>query len=99
MSKILEELYYGNIRPDTGAYEKNSSFAKTAQLKKNNYEKLIAALSASEKDLLDKFMDASGEMEGLVRYDTFTYAFKLGALLMVETFMGAGQITGDDEVL
>ena len=37
MSKILEELYYGNIRPDTGAYEQNTSFAKTAQLKKSNY--------------------------------------------------------------
>lgn len=38
--------------------------------------------------------DAQGEMEEITRYGTFTYALKFGILLMIEIFMGKGEITG-----
>ena len=33
MESILEELYYGNIRPASRTYGQNSTFVQTARLK------------------------------------------------------------------
>lgn len=94
MASILEELYSGNIRPDSRMYGQDSPFVQAARLKHDNLEKLMAALDDSEKELFEKYCDAQGEIEGITRYDTFTYALKFGILLMVEVFMGKGEITG-----
>ena len=94
MSSIFEELYYGNIHPYDRVYSQDSHYSRLAQLKRINYEKLVATLDESEKDLLEKYIEAEFEQNGIVCYDTFTYAIKLGIMLMAETFAGAGQVTG-----
>lgn len=95
MQSILEELYYGNIRPDSRRYGQDSPFVEAARLKSANLDKLMAKLDDPEKDLFEKYCDAQAEIEGITRYDTFTYALKLGILLMTEVFMGNGDITGE----
>jgi hypothetical protein len=45
--------------------------------------------------LFDAYCDAQGEIEGIARHDTFTYALSFGILLMAEVFMGAGDIIGE----
>jgi len=97
MTSILEELYLGNIRPDSRMYGQDSHFVQAARLKHDNLEKLMAALNDSEKELFEKYCDAQGEIEGITRYDTYTYALKFGILLMVEVFMGKGEITGGED--
>ena len=95
MGSILEELYCGNIRPDTKTYGQDSPFVKLARLKSKNLDKLMTVLDDSEKELFEKYCDAQGEIEGITRYDTFTYALKFGVMLMVEIFMGNEEITGE----
>ena len=96
MSSILEELYSGNIRPDSRMYGKDSPFVEAARLKAKNLEKLMATLNDSEKELLEKYCDAQGEAESITRYDTFTYALKFGMLLMIEVFMGKDEIIKEE---
>ena len=98
MSSILEELYFGNIRPDSGIHRQNSPYAKAVRLRHSSYEKLVSSLNESEKELLEKYLDAAGETEGARLYDTFTYAFKFGALLMLEVLAGSGQVTGEGKI-
>lgn len=98
MRSILEELYNGNIRPDTKRYGQDSPFVEAARLKHKNLEKLMATLNDSEKEVFEKYCDAQGDIEGITRYDTYTYALKFGVLLMAEIFMGRGEITGEDGV-
>ena len=95
MQSVLEGLYYGNIRPDTKRYGQDSPFVEAARLKSKNLEKLMAMLNDSEKELFEKYCDAQGEIEDITHYDTFNYALKFGVLLMVEIFMGRGDITGE----
>ena len=98
MPSVLEELYYGNVCPDVKYYQQDSPFVEAARLKNVNLEKLIASLNDTEKEIFDKYCDAQSDIEGISRYANFTYGFKLGVLLMVETFMGRGEITGEETI-
>jgi hypothetical protein len=87
--KILEELYWGNICPDSKVYKPDSLFVQAAKLRTRNLEKLMAVLDESEKELFEGYCDAQSDIESIIRYDTFTYALKFGILLMVEIFAEA----------
>jgi len=99
MRSVLEELYRGNIRPDSQVYSQDSPFVQAAKLKDRNLTKLMDRLDDSGKDLFEKYCDAQGEIEGITRYGTFTYALKFGVLLMAEIFMNGGEVIGEDEEL
>ena len=87
MQSILEELYMGNIGFDTRYYSKGSSYAKAARRKFDSMEKLEAMLDDAGKELFDEYCDARGEIEGIVRYDTYMDAVKFGVQLMAEVLM------------
>ena len=86
MKSILEELYFGSIHQNFELHAKDPAYAEASQLKEINYEKLLDMLNESEKERFEKFLDADGELKGIEHYNTFTYAFKFGALLMIEIF-------------
>ena len=93
--QILEELYHGNIRPDVKFYGKDSPFVELARLREGIREKLLESLNESEKEQFEKFNDAQAEIDSITRYEKFTYGFKLGVLLMIETFTGIdGVVSG-----
>jgi len=95
MQSILEQVYCGNICSDSKRYSPYSPFVEAAHLKSRNLDKLMERLDDSEKELFEKYCDAQLEIEGITRYDTFTYALKFGILLMAEVFMGKEEITGE----
>ena len=88
MKSILEELYAGNIRPDSRIYEKDSPFVKVAHVKKESLDKLMETMNEIQKELFETYTDAQGEIEGITRYDTFIYSFILGSSLMMEILVG-----------
>ena len=96
---ILEELYCGNIRPDARVYPQNSPFAEAAKLKNRNLDKLMSVLNESEKETFEKYCDAQSDIESITRYDTYTYALKLGILLMIEIFTGKSEVVSEAEIL
>lgn len=95
--KILEELYFGNIRPDVKFYGTDSPFVQLAQLRQKNRENLLSTLNENEKEAFDKFNDAQAEIDDMTRYQKFTYGFRLGVLLMAESFTGIGELVNDHE--
>lgn len=90
---MLEELYDGNIRPDVKFYSEDSPFVELARLREKNRENLLEHLSEKEKETFEKFNAAQSEMDDIVRYQKFSYGFRLGVLLMTEVF------TGEDELV
>ncbi len=90
--QILEELYYGNIRPDVKFYGQDSPFAELIYLREKNWEKLMESLNEQEKETLEKFNDAEAEIDAITRYQKFSYGFRLGVLLMAETFTNSGEL-------
>jgi len=96
MSKIIEELFNGNICPYGGTYAQDSPYVQAARLKARNYEMLMETLGDAEKELFDKYSGADADMEGIRHYDTFSYALKFGILLMAEVFTGKSEVTGEE---
>jgi len=95
--KILEELYYGNIRPDVKFYGKDSPFIELARLREKNRENLLKSLNESEKETFEKFNDEQSEIDDITHYQKFTYGFRLGVLLMAETFIGKDELVDSYE--
>jgi len=92
MQSIMKELYYGNIRPDSKFYAKDSPFVKAAHIKRDCMEKLGTTLDDTEKELLEKYIEAQSEIESIVDYDIFSFALRFGILLMAEIFTKGGGI-------
>ncbi len=96
MKSIIEELYYGNIHGDSRIYAKDSAFVQAAKRKLEHMSALNEILDGQGKEEFDKYCDAQGDIESITRYDTFTYALKLGILLMTEVFMTSSEVVGED---
>jgi len=94
---ILEELYYGNIRPDVKFYSKDSPFVELARLREKNRENLLKTLNEDEKEAFEKFDATQSEMDDITHYQKFTYGFRLGVLLMAETFTGKDELVDSYE--
>ena len=50
-----------------------------------HHENLFHTLTDEQKVIFEKFTDCWGEYEGLVEEAIFTYAFKLGMRMAIET--------------
>ena len=75
---ILEDLYLGDIRPNERGFKRNSQYAKALD------DELTALLNERAKKLFEDFMDAQREVTVLTDCETFCYAFKLGAKIMLD---------------
>jgi len=90
VSSILEELYKGNIGFDSWNYGKDSPFVKAAQKKVENMTALAETLDDSQKELLDGYIEAQGDIEAITRYDTYVASLKFGILLILEVLAKGG---------
>ena len=84
MKSILEELYYGNVCPQTDSVIPDE---KTEQLKgfiAYHHTNLSSTLTDKQKEIFDKFNDCVSELTDINDRETFEYAFKLGARIAIE---------------
>ena len=79
---ILENLWYGNIRPVEEFVDGNAEYRNLLRLVGNNREKLEATLSSEQAELFEKFYTAVNEMNSISE----TAAFKYGFCLAIELF-------------
>ena len=82
--QILEDLYLGDIRPNERFFKRNSQYAKALDEVVKVGDALTAKLDEDEKKLFEDFMDAQREVTVLTDCETFCYAFKLGAKIMLD---------------
>ncbi len=85
---VLEELWYGNIRPWEQFAESNDEIKKLIGLMGKNREKLRNTLTETEKDLLSAYDDCLNELNAMAEREIFVQAFRLGGRIMLETVVG-----------
>jgi hypothetical protein len=90
MSNTLEELYKGNIIFEGFDYDKDSPFVKAAKKKADSMTALTESLNDNQKELLNGYIEAQGDIESITRYDTYVATIKFGILLMIEVFVKGG---------
>ena len=82
---ILENLWYGNIRPVEQFVDGNAEYRSLLRLVGNNREKLAATLSPEQAELFEKFYTAVNKMNSTAEVAAFSYGFRLGVRLMTES--------------
>ena len=82
--QILEDLYIGNVRPGERMFKRNSQYAKALDETVKAGDALTASLSAEQKEFFEDYMTAQREVNILTDCETFIYAFRLAAKIMID---------------
>ena len=83
MRSILEELFYGNICPNTDCRSQDKETKQLMGYIADHHDNLLATLNDQQKEILEKFDDCYNELIDINEREIFSYAFKLGARLML----------------
>ncbi len=86
MRSILEELFYGNICPNTDCRSQDNETKQLMEYIADHHDNLLSTLNNQQKELLEKFDDCYNELTDINERELFTYAFKLGARIMLAVF-------------
>ena len=84
MRPILEELFYGNICPNTDCRTQDNETKQLMGYIANHHDALLSTLNDQQKEILEKFDDCYSELTDINEREIFAYAFRLGAQLMLE---------------
>lgn len=84
MKSILEELWYGNICPETDSRTTTPEMKQLMEYMARHHDNLMETMTDEQKDIFERFDDCWGEYASLAEKSIFIYAFKLGMQLAIE---------------
>ena len=87
MKSILEELWHGNICPETDKQVNSPEMKQLMGTMAKYHTELMSTLTEEQKEIFEKFDDCWGEYVGLSEKVVFIYAFKLGMQLAIEVII------------
>ena len=87
MRSILEELFYGNICPNTDCRNTDKETKQLMGYIADHHDNLQATLTEEQKEVLEKFDDCYAELTDINEREIFVYAFRLGARIMLEVML------------
>ena len=87
MKSILEELFYGNVCPNTD-YRSNGKGAKQLmEYIADHHSALNETLTDKQSEVFEKFNDCYGELTDINEREIFVYAFRLGMKIAIEVLL------------
>ena len=78
---VLEELWYGNVSPSE--YD-TAPCMDALRLVTRNEEKLKAALTDEQKELLARYAESVQELQSITECIIFQTGFRLGAKIVIQ---------------
>ncbi len=84
MRSILEELFYGNICPNTDCRSRDKETKQLMSYIADHHDNLLSTLNDQQKETLEKFDDCYNELTDINEREIFSYAFKLGMRIAIE---------------
>ena len=84
MRSILEELFYGNVCPNTDCRSEDKDIKALLGYVADHHNNLSSTLSDKQKEILEKFDDCYNELTDINEREIFVYAFRLGARSAIE---------------
>ena len=84
MRSILEELFYGNVCPNTDCRSKDKETKQLMGYIADHHDALSRELTDKQKEILEKFDDCYAELTDINEREIFVYAFRLGAQIAIE---------------
>ena len=87
MKSMIDELWYGNVSPMDDARNNTEEMRELMSYIARHQEELVATLTDEQKAIFEKFDDCWSEYTSKAEKTIFSYAFKLGARLTLETLI------------
>ena len=87
MKSILEELWYGNICPETDSRTTTPEMKQLMEYMARHHDNLMETMTDEQKDIFERFDDCWSEYASLAEKSIFIYAFKLGMQLAIEVLI------------
>ena len=81
---ILEVLYLGDVRPSERSFRRNSQYAKALDDLVKAGDALTDTLTEKQKEMFESYMTAQREVNVLTDCETFIYAFRLAAKIIID---------------
>ena len=89
----LENLYYGNIKPNERTARNIDRLRNLERLSSRNEEELESTLTDKQKETFEKYKDCNRELLGVTEVNAFVEGFTLAMKIMVEV----GNVNYDTE--
>ena len=87
MKSILEELFYGNICPNTDCRINDVEAKQLMKYIADHHSALNETLTDKQKEIFEKFNDCYDELTDINEREIFVYAFRLGARIAIEVLL------------
>ena len=84
MKSMVDELWYGNVSPMDDTRNNTEEMKELMSYIARHQEELMATLTGEQKAIFEKFDDCWSEYSSKAQKAIFSYAFKLGARLVLE---------------
>ncbi len=81
---ILEDLYLGDVHPSERSFKRNSQYAKALDEVVRAGDALTDTLTEKQKEVFEEYMSTQREINVLTDCETFIYAFRLAAKIMID---------------
>ena len=81
---ILEDFYLGDVHPSERSFKRNTQYAKALDELVRVGDALTDGLTEEQKELFEDYMTAQREVNVLTDCETFIYAFRLAAKIMID---------------
>ena len=82
MRKTLEDLYYGNITPNTQDIAPNSKLKRAVDRVARFENQLTEQLDETEQTILAKLIESQQELDSITAMENFILGFRLGMRMM-----------------
>ena len=87
MRSILEELFYGNVCPNTDCRGSGEQVKELTGYLSDHHSTLMEELTDKQKETLEKFEDCYSELTDINEREIFVYAFRLGMRIAIEVLL------------
>ena len=85
MKSVLEELFYGNVCPNTDCRSQSKETKELMGYIADHHSDLSATLNDKQKEIFEKFTDCYDELTNINEREIFVYAFRLGMRIAIES--------------
>ena len=87
MRSILEELFYGNVCPNTDCRSQSKETKELMGYIADHHDKLIKEITDEQKETFEKFTDCYNELTDINEREIFVYAFRLGMKIAIDVLL------------
>ena len=85
MKGIIDELWHGNIVPQSDSRNNSQEMKQLMEYMARHHEDLLKCMTDEQKEVLEKFDDCWSEYASYAEEAIFSYAFRLGMRIAIET--------------